>query len=78
MMRENTNLTLTAAGNSRKNEPKEITAERMRSIVEYLETRWQIVPEKIKTVAAVPTAGVMLINFQMNEAQTPNETRAAR
>jgi len=78
MMRENTNLTLTAAGNSRKNEPKEITAERMRSIVEYLETRWQVAPEKIKTAAAVPTAGIMLINFQMNEAQTPNETRAAR
>jgi len=78
MMRENTNLRLTAAGNSRKNEPKEITAERMRSIVEYLETRWQVAPEKIKTVEAVPTAGVMLMNFQMNEAQTPNETRAAR
>ena len=77
MMRENTNLTLTAAGNSRKNEPKEITAERMRSIVEYLETRWQVAPEKIKTVAAVPTAGVILINFQMNDAPKPEaETQA--
>ena len=76
MMRENTNLTLTAAGNSRKNEPKEITAERMRSIADYLETRWQIAPEKIKTAEAVPTAGVMLINFQMNDARTANETQA--
>ncbi|HXG82742.1 MAG TPA: DUF389 domain-containing protein, partial [Pyrinomonadaceae bacterium] len=77
MMRENTNLTLTAAGNSRKNEPKEITAERMRSIVEYLETRWQVAPEKIKTAEAVPTAGVMLINFHMNDAPKPEaETQA--
>ncbi|MEJ7862067.1 MAG: DUF389 domain-containing protein [Pyrinomonadaceae bacterium] len=77
MMRENTNLTLTAAGNSRKNEPKGITAERMRSIVEYLETRWQVAPEKIKTAEAVPTAGVMLINFQMSAAPKPEaETQA--
>ncbi len=78
MMRENPNLALAVAGNSRKNEPKEITAERLRTIVEYLETRWQIAPEKIKTVEAVPTAGVMLMNFQINDAQTANETRAAR
>ncbi len=78
MMRENPNLSLVVAGGSRKNEPKEITARRIGAIAEYLETRWQIAPEKIKTAEAVPTAGVMLINFQMNDAQTPNETRAAR
>ncbi len=78
MMRENPNLTLAVAGNSRKNEPKEITAERLQAIVEYLETRWQIAPDKIKTAEAVPTAGIMLMNFQINDAQTANETRAAR
>ncbi len=78
MMRENPNLSLVVAGGSRKNEPKEITARRIGAIAEYLETRWQIAPDKIKTVEAVPTAGVMLMNFQINEAQTPNQTRAAR
>lgn len=75
MMRENPNLSLVVAGNSRKNEPKEITARRNGAIAEYLETRWQIAPDKIKTVEAVPTAGVMLMNFQINDAQTPNQTR---
>lgn len=78
MMRENPNLSLAVAGNSRKNESKEITAERLRTIVEYLETRWQIAAEKIETAEAVPTAGVMLMNFQINDAQTPNQTRAAQ
>lgn len=77
MMRENPNLTLSVAGNSRQNEPKEITARRIGAIVEYLETRWQIAPEKIKTVEAVPTAGVLLLNFQMNDASKPqSETQA--
>ncbi|MCY7347646.1 MAG: DUF389 domain-containing protein [Pyrinomonadaceae bacterium] len=78
MMRENPNLALVVAGGSRKNEPEEITAQRIGKIADYLETRWQIAPDKIKTVEAVPTAGVMLMNFQINEAQTPNQTRAAR
>jgi hypothetical protein len=78
MMRENPNLSLVVAGGSRKNEPEKITARRIGKIADYLETRWQIAPAKIKTVAVVPTAGVMLMNFQINDAQTPNETRAAR
>ena len=80
MLRENPNLTLTATGNSRKNEPKEITAERMRSIVEYLESRWQVAPDKIKFAENAPptAAGATLINFQISEPPNANETRAAR
>ncbi len=78
MLRENPNLALAVAGGARRNEPKEITAQRISAIVEYLETRWQIAPDKIKTAETVPTAGVMLMNFQINDAPAADKARAAR
>ena len=69
MMRENPNLALAVAGVSRKNEPAEITAQRVGAIVQYLETRWQIVPTRVKTAETTAgAASVTRISFQTSVA----------
>ncbi len=79
IMCENPNLLLSVAAAPRKGERVEMTAERAQSIVNYLEMRWQVAPDKINiSEAAAPQAGVTRINFQANEVKTLNDARAAR
>ena len=85
MLRENPNLALAVnSGGARQNETAEITKERTRAIVEYLESRWQIAPDKIKfaevapTVAATSAGSVVRISFQMNDASKPQTGTQAK
>jgi len=50
MLRDIPNLDLAAAIGRRSNEPADIAARRARSIIDYLETRWQIEPTRVKVI----------------------------
>ena len=72
MMRENPSLLLSVAASPGNGAREGIVAERLQSIVNYLETRWQIAPAKIKLSEAAPPEGKTVVSFQINEpaAQT--------
>jgi len=78
MMRENPTLLLSVAAFPRKGERAGIAPERLQSIVNYLETRWQIAPAKIKFSEAATPEGKTLISFQMSTGQAQPETQAAK
>jgi len=61
MLRDIPNLDLAAAIGRRSNEPAGIAARRARSIIDYLETRWQIEPSRVKVVGEnVPLVQTLL------------------
>lgn len=68
-MRENPKLILKMTNMARRGERDEIIAARMKAVAEYLETRWQISPERIKPFDGdePKTEGVEL-GFQTNDA----------
>ena len=61
MLRDIPNLDLAAAIGRRTNEPADIAAGRARSIIDYLETRWQIEPARVKVIGEnVPLVQTLL------------------
>ena len=61
MLRDIPNLDLAAAIGRRSNEPAGIAARRARSIIDYLETRWQIEPARVKVIGEnVPLVRTLL------------------
>jgi len=61
MLRDIPNLDLAAAIGRRTNEPADIAARRARSIIDYLETRWQIEPARVKFIGEnVPLVQTLL------------------
>lgn len=79
MMRENTNLSLVVAIGKSKNEREEIAANRRQAITDYLETRWQIAPGKVKTAAAPQElkSGETRLRFQTVDAVNPEPAAQA-
>lgn len=67
MMRENPQLVLAVACQTRKRESPATAAARMQAIVEYLETRWQIPREKIRQIDDLQDEGEIRINFAVEE-----------
>ena len=76
MMRENPQLALAVA--PRKGERAEISAQRLQTIIDYLESRWQIAPEKIEQIDSQQAAKNTVINFQIHNTQTETNSQAAR
>jgi uncharacterized hydrophobic protein (TIGR00271 family) len=78
MMRENPSLRLSVNAQPRKGERPETAGERLKAISDFLETRWQIAPLRIKLREAVPPEGKVRLAFQTSEAPAETETQAAR
>ena len=77
IMRENPTLLLSAAIKPRRGERDGIAAERLQVVTDYLESRWQIAPAKIKLAESAP-AGSILLRFEINEPPAENEKTAAQ
>ena len=78
MMRENPSLLLSVRVQPRKGEGREIARERLKAISDFLETRWQIVPGRIKLMEAVPLEGKVRLGFQTGAAPAETATQADR
>lgn len=80
LMRENPNLTLFVAAKPEKaKRAEEIVDNRLQAISDYLETRWQVAPDKIKSSAdAAQSEGKIWIGFQAVKPKAENEIQAAK
>ena len=78
MMRENPSLILQIAHAPQTGERAEITPERLQSVADYLDSRWQIAPAKIKFADAAPPAGKTVLSFQTSEPKPEPNARASR
>jgi uncharacterized hydrophobic protein (TIGR00271 family) len=67
VMHENPSLQLLVAVQPRKAERQDITAERLQAVKDYLETRWQVMPDKIKLSADVQPEGKARLSFRNRE-----------
>lgn len=67
MRRDIPNLKLGGVIGRRKNEAAEITEKRAKSIIDYLETRWQIAPANIVITAADEPSGIARLSFNLHE-----------
>ncbi len=67
MVRDIPNLKVGGVIGRRKNEAAAITEKRAKSIIDYLETRWQIAPAKIVITAADEPSGVARLSFDSDE-----------
>jgi hypothetical protein len=71
-MRENPSLILEMTKNPRKGEREEVSAARIKAVADFLETRWQIPPEKIKGIDGAATA--VRLTFATDDGQKETET----
>ena len=78
MMRENPSLLLSVAASPRTGERVEIAVQRLQTITNYLETRWQIAPAKINLAGSPPPEGKTLLGFQTNEPAAQTDAQAAQ
>jgi uncharacterized hydrophobic protein (TIGR00271 family) len=66
VLRENPDLILAVGRNPRKDENKTISDERVDAVTDYLATRWQIAPERVKYSDSAAPDGKTGITFQIN------------
>ncbi|MEQ1603415.1 MAG: DUF389 domain-containing protein [Pyrinomonadaceae bacterium] len=74
VMRENQSLVLLIAVRPRAGEKEGIAGERFQSVVDYLETRWQISPARLKSSQTDLAEGRTWLSFQAGESR-PNENK---
>jgi uncharacterized hydrophobic protein (TIGR00271 family) len=68
VMRENPSLGLLVAVRLRRGENARVAADRMRSVVEYLESRWQIASVRVKASETDQPQGRTWLGFEAGEA----------
>jgi hypothetical protein len=73
-MSENSSLILVAAVQARLGEAREIVAQRMQAIADYLDTRWQITGDRIRLADTSPANGRTDLKFQNGDAPPESET----
>ena len=76
MLRENPSLMLSVAVQTRRGERDEIAARRFQAVSDYLQTRWQIAPDKIELSDISPTSGKTAVTFQTAKEQTKEPIEA--
>ncbi len=77
MMRDIPNLKLAAVVGYRRNESAEIAAKRAQSIVDYLQTRWQVAPANIAVTGADEPSGIARLRFDSHEDSSGTQAPAS-
>ena len=76
MLRENPSLLVAVAIQTHRGERAEIADQRFQAISNYLQTRWQIAPDKIKLFDTAPPSRKTAITFQTVNEQTKEPIEA--